>query len=53
MFYLGLARFGKNWKKIEQMIKTRSGSQVRSHAQKYFNKLGKLSDKMTSQHWDA
>jgi hypothetical protein len=34
-------QFGKDWKKVEQYVKTRSGSQVRSHAQKFFNKLQK------------
>lgn len=27
---------GKDWKKVEQHIKTRSGAQIRSHAQKFF-----------------
>ncbi len=34
-------QYGKDWKKVEQYVKTRSGSQVRSHAQKFFNKLQK------------
>ena len=38
---LGLEMFGKNWKKIEEVVKTRNGSQIRSHAQKYFLKLRK------------
>jgi len=33
--------FGKNWKKVEEHIGTRSGAQIRSHAQKYFNRLEK------------
>jgi hypothetical protein len=39
--FIGLRIYGKNWKKIEQLVKTRSGSQIRSHAQKFFlkNKL--------------
>jgi len=32
---------GKNWKKVEEYIGTRSGPQVRSHAQKFFLKLEK------------
>ncbi|MCU0824234.1 MAG: SANT/Myb-like DNA-binding domain-containing protein [Leptospira sp.] len=29
---------GKDWKKVENYVRTRSGSQVRSHAQKFFLK---------------
>ncbi len=38
-FLEGLKKFGKNWKKIEELVGSRSGAQVRSHAQKYFAKL--------------
>lgn len=34
-------QYGKDWKRVEQYVKTRSSSQVRSHAQKFFNKLQK------------
>ena len=37
---LGLQLYGKNWKKIEALVVTRNGSQIRSHAQKYFLKMG-------------
>lgn len=37
-FLEGMEKFGKNWKKIQQYIGTRSGTQIRSHAQKYFMK---------------
>ncbi len=33
--------YGKNWKKIEDLVKTRNGSQIRSHAQKFFLKANK------------
>jgi hypothetical protein len=34
-------RFGKNWKLVEAHVGTRTGTQVRSHAQKFFIKLEK------------
>jgi SHAQKYF class myb-like DNA-binding protein len=37
--YLGLKLYGKNWRKIEELVVTRNGSQIRSHAQKYFMKM--------------
>lgn len=37
--YVAIATYGKDWKKVEEIVGTRSGSQVRSHAQKFFNKL--------------
>jgi len=39
VFLKGLNEHGKQWKKIAMMIKTRSVVQVRTHAQKYFQKL--------------
>lgn len=33
--------FGKNWIKVEAHIGTRSGAQIRSHAQKFFNRIQK------------
>jgi len=32
---------GKNWKKVEEFVGTRTGAQIRSHAQKFFLKLEK------------
>ena len=40
-FVEALKLYGKNWKKVEEHVKTRDGTQVRSHAQKYFAKLEK------------
>ncbi len=37
-FVEALQKFGKNWKKVEAYVGTRNGTQVRSHAQKYFLK---------------
>lgn len=41
-FILGLVNYGKNWKKVEELVGTRTGAQVRSHAQKFFNRLSKV-----------
>ena len=35
-----LERYGKNWKKIHEHMKNRTLSQIRSHAQKFFDKIG-------------
>ena len=45
----GLQLYGRNWKKIEEIIGTRSGSQIRSHAQKFFLKTRKSLDSSSSQ----
>ncbi|KRX10483.1 Homeodomain protein [Pseudocohnilembus persalinus] len=33
--------YNKNWKKVEEHVGTRNGAQIRSHAQKFFNKIKK------------
>ena len=40
-FVEALKKYGKNWKKVEEHIETRDGAQIRSHAQKFFNRLQK------------
>ncbi|CAM9304094.1 unnamed protein product [Chrysoparadoxa australica] len=40
-FLKGLELHGKGWKKIAALIKTRTVVQIRTHAQKYFQKLAK------------
>ena len=40
-FLESIRLYGKDWKKIEEHIGTRSCSQIRSHAQKYFLRLEK------------
>ena len=40
--YQGILEHGKDWRIIENIVKTRTGSQVRSHAQKFFIKLNKI-----------
>ena len=44
LFLEGLDKYGANWKKIYQLIKTRSICQIRSHSQKFFLKLKKVKD---------
>lgn len=41
LFLQGLEIHGRDWKKIESLVGTRTGPQIRSHAQKYFNKVCK------------
>jgi len=41
LFLEGLKIHGKAWKKISEMVKTRTIIQIRTHAQKYFQKLEK------------
>ena len=36
---VGVVKHGKDWKKIDELIPTRNSTQIRSHAQKYFQKL--------------
>ena len=41
LFLQALNEYGREWKKVAKRIKTRSSAQIRSHAQKYFQKLQK------------
>ena len=41
LFVEAIKKFGKNWKKVEDYIGTRTGAQIRSHAQKFFLRLEK------------
>lgn len=38
-FLKGLQLYGRSWKKVKKYVGTRSATQVRSHAQKYFTKF--------------
>ena len=38
-FLEALKLYGKNWKKVQQHVQTRTSTQARSHAQKFFVKL--------------
>eukprot|EP00815_Leptocylindrus_aporus_P006007 CAMPEP_0116050416 /NCGR_PEP_ID=MMETSP0322-20121206/368_1 /TAXON_ID=163516 /ORGANISM="Leptocylindrus danicus var. apora, Strain B651" /LENGTH=421 /DNA_ID=CAMNT_0003532963 /DNA_START=3393 /DNA_END=4656 /DNA_ORIENTATION=- len=40
-FLEGLKMHGREWKKVSEMIPSRTSAQIRSHAQKYFAKLSK------------
>jgi len=40
-FVEAITAHGKNWKKVEESVQTRTGAQIRSHAQKYFLNLEK------------
>lgn len=41
IFLVGLQLHGKGWKKIAELVKTRTVVQIRTHAQKYFQKMDK------------
>ena len=40
-FVEGLRLYGKEWKRVAKLIPTRTVVQIRTHAQKYFQKLAK------------
>ena len=40
-FIRGCLLYGNNWKKVESHVKTRTSTQIRSHAQKFLIKLKK------------
>lgn len=46
----GLRTYGREWKKIAAMIPSRTVVQIRTHAQKHFQKLSKLEGKDDSHH---
>jgi SHAQKYF class myb-like DNA-binding protein len=41
LFLKGLELYGKSWKKISEIVRTRTVVQIRTHAQKYLIKLDK------------
>ena len=41
-FIDGILEYGNEWKKVQQIIKTRSSTQARSHAQKFFLRVKKI-----------
>ena len=42
LFLEALEKYGKEWKKVASMVKTRTVVQTRTHAQKYFQKVMKM-----------
>jgi SHAQKYF class myb-like DNA-binding protein len=40
-FLKGIELHGRNWKAVEEMVQTKTRKQIRSHAQKHFEKLKK------------
>ena len=49
-FIEALQKFGKNWKKIQEHVGTRTTTQARSHAQKYFYKVDRSKDYVSKDH---
>lgn len=48
LFLEALEKYGKDWKKVQMHVGTRTTTQARSHAQKHFAKLDKLYAKSRS-----
>lgn len=44
LFLKGLNKYGRKWKKISLMVKTRTAVQIRTHAQKFFQSLQRGKD---------
>lgn len=40
-FLVALKLYGKEWRKVQEHVRTRTSTQARSHAQKFFQKLEK------------
>ena len=46
-FLEALKLFGKEWKRVQEHVESRTSTQARSHAQKFFNKLEKRKQSLT------
>ena len=44
LFLQGLQLYNKQWKQIAELVKTRTVVQIRTHAQKYFQKMDKMKE---------
>jgi SHAQKYF class myb-like DNA-binding protein len=40
-FVTGLSTFGRNWKDVRRLVRTRNLTQIRTHAQKFFRKVAR------------
>lgn len=40
LFLIGLKRYGRSWCLYKDLVKTRSAMQIRTHAQKFFKRIG-------------
>jgi SHAQKYF class myb-like DNA-binding protein len=49
LFLEALKLYGKDWKKVQEVVGTRTTTQARSHAQKYFAKCEKIPNKDRAQ----
>jgi SHAQKYF class myb-like DNA-binding protein len=45
-FLQGIEKYGKEWKKVAGMVRTRTVMQTRTHAQKYYEKLSQVAAKV-------
>jgi SHAQKYF class myb-like DNA-binding protein len=52
-FVDGLSKFGKNWKKVEEHVGSRTGAQIRSHAQKFFNRIQRENPSQMDENQDS
>jgi SHAQKYF class myb-like DNA-binding protein len=41
-FIEAIIKFGNNWKEVQEYVNTRTSTQARSHAQKFFEKIKKI-----------
>jgi SHAQKYF class myb-like DNA-binding protein len=46
-FIEALILYGKEWRQVQEHVRTRSSTQARSHAQKFFVKLQRRNEELT------
>eukprot|EP01035_Chromulina_nebulosa_P031430 gene31430-41910_t len=52
LFLEALKKYGKEWKKVASMVKTRTVVQTRTHAQKYFQKQAKSNNLLSNNNYN-